>query len=75
MQIMSDIFVVLPSLKRCTERVKAAQIIDDDIYHVISAEMIEAIRSHAGLRPTAPCGRYPVGQQEVREHEAPGGSL
>ena len=25
---------------------------------------------HAGLRPAAPCGRHPVGQQEVHEHEA-----
>lgn len=41
----SDIFVVLSSLKRCTERVKAEQIIDDDIYHVISAETMEAICS------------------------------
>ena len=23
--------------------------------------------------PASPCGRYPVGQQEVHEHEAPGG--
>ena len=29
--------------------------------------------SHAGLCPAAPCGRYPVGQQEVHEYEAPGG--
>ena len=29
--------------------------------------------SHAGLCPAAPCGRHPVGQQEVHEHEAPGG--
>ena len=28
---------------------------------------------HAGLCPAAPCGRHPVGQQEVHEHEAPGG--
>lgn len=41
----SDIFVVLSSLKRCAERVKAEQIIDDDIYHVISAETMEAICS------------------------------
>ena len=41
----NDIFVVLSSLKRCTERVKAEQIIDDDIYHVISAETMEAICS------------------------------
>ena len=41
----SDIFVVLSSLKRCAERVKAEQIINDDIYHVISAETMEAICS------------------------------
>ena len=28
---------------------------------------------HAGLRPAAPCGRHPVGQQEVHEYEALGG--
>lgn len=41
----SDIFVVLSSLKRCAERVKAEQIINDDVYHVISAETMEAICS------------------------------
>ena len=30
-------------------------------------------RPYAGLCPAAPCSRYPVGQQEVHEHEAPGG--
>lgn len=39
------IFVALSSLERCTERVKAGKIIDDDIYHVISAETMAAIRS------------------------------
>ena len=29
--------------------------------------------SHAGLCPAAPCGRHPVGQQEVHEYEASGG--
>ena len=29
--------------------------------------------SNAGLCPAAPCGRHPVGQQEVHEHEAFGG--
>ena len=33
----------------------------------------EQLRPHAGLCPAAPCGRHPVGQQEVHEHEAPGG--
>ena len=28
---------------------------------------------HAGLCPPAPCGRHPAGQQDVHEHEAPGG--
>ena len=28
---------------------------------------------HVGLCPAAPCSRYPVGQQEVHEHEALGG--
>lgn len=41
----SAIFVALSSLKRCTERVKAEKIIDDDIYHVISAETMDAVRS------------------------------
>lgn len=41
----SAVFVVLSSLKRCTERVKAEKIIDDDIYHVISAETMDAVRS------------------------------
>lgn len=40
-----DIFVALSSLKRCTERVKAEKIIDDDIYHVISLETMDAVRS------------------------------
>ena len=31
------------------------------------------LRPHAGLCPAASCGLYPVGQQEVHEHEAPGG--
>ena len=31
------------------------------------------LRPHADLCPAASCGRYPVGQQEVHEHEAPGG--
>ena len=39
------IFVALSSLKHCTERVKAEKIIDDDIYHVISAETMDAVRS------------------------------
>lgn len=39
------IIVVLSSLKRCTEQVKAEKIIDDDIYHVISAETMDAVRS------------------------------
>lgn len=39
------IFVTLSSLKRCTERVKAEKIIDDDIYHVVSAETMDAVRS------------------------------
>lgn len=30
-------------------------------------------RPHAGLCPPAPCGWYPVGKQEVHEHEALGG--
>ena len=30
---------------------------------------------YAGRCPAAPVGRYPLGQQEVREHEAHGGSL
>ena len=29
--------------------------------------------TYADLCPAPPCGRYPVGQQEVHEHEAPGG--
>ena len=29
--------------------------------------------AHAGLREAAPCGRHPVGQQEIHEHEALGG--
>ena len=28
------------------------------------------LRPDAGLRPVAPCGRHPVGQQEVHEYEA-----
>ena len=28
---------------------------------------------HAGLCPATPCGRHPMEQQEVHEHEAPGG--
>ncbi len=40
-----NIFVALSSLKRCTERVKAEKIIDDDIYHVISAETMDTVRS------------------------------
>ena len=32
-------------------------------------------RSDAGLRPTAPCGRHPVWQQEVHEYETFGDSL
>lgn len=39
------IFVVLSSLKRCTERVKAEKILDDDIYHVISVETMNIVRS------------------------------
>lgn len=39
------IFIVLSSLKRCTERVKAEKIIDDDIYHVVSAETMDVVRS------------------------------
>ena len=31
------------------------------------------LRPDAGLREAAPCGRYPVGQQEIHEHEALGG--
>ncbi len=31
------------------------------------------LRPYVGLCPTSPCGRHPVGQQEVHEHEAPGG--
>lgn len=41
----SNIFVALSSLERCTERVNAEKIIDDDIYHVISAETMDAVRS------------------------------
>ena len=33
------------------------------------------LRPHAGVRQASPCGRYPVGQQEVHEHEAPGRCL
>lgn len=40
-----DIFIVLSSLKRCTERVRAEKILDDDIYHVISAETMNIVRS------------------------------
>lgn len=31
------------------------------------------LRPDAGLCPTSPCGGYPVGQQEIHEHEALGG--
>lgn len=40
-----DIFVVLSFLKHCTKRVRTEKIIDDDIYHIISAETMEAVRS------------------------------
>lgn len=40
-----NVFVVLSSLKRCTERGKAGGIIEDDIYHVISSETMHAVRS------------------------------
>lgn len=30
------------------------------------------LHTHAGLCQAAPCGRYPMGQQEVHEHETPG---
>ena len=37
---------------------------------VIKSELKELVRGR--LCPATPCGRYPVGQQEVHEHEAPG---
>lgn len=40
-----NVFVVLSSLKRCTDRVKAERIIDDDIYHVISSDVMESVCS------------------------------
>lgn len=41
----NDISVILSSLKRCEERVKAEKLIEDDIYHITSAETISAVRS------------------------------
>lgn len=40
-----DTFAILSSLKRCTERVKAEKIISDDIYHITSADTMNAVRS------------------------------
>lgn len=38
-----DTFAILSSLKRCTERVKAEKIISDDIYHITSADTMNAL--------------------------------
>ena len=41
--------------------------------HVVSSFPDSNSALMAGLCPAAPCGRHPVGQQEVYEYEAPGG--
>ena len=40
-----DIFIVLSSLKYCTERVEAEKIINGDIYHITSVGMMDTVRS------------------------------
>ena len=40
-----NIFVILSSLKHCSERMKAEKLIDDDIYHIMSTETMKAAHS------------------------------
>ena len=47
----------------------------DDIQSLFKETIAEFMENgpDAGLCPPAPCGRYPVGLQEIHEHEALGG--
>ena len=43
------------------------------VYRIITSRRRKTARFLLSLGEAAPCGRYPVGQQEIHEHEALGG--
>ena len=49
------------------------ELLEAEAEKLTQAARYERNEQRLGLCPAAPCSRHPVGQQEVHEHEAPGG--